>query len=260
MLWTLVLATLLIGLLPLLDATRLQLGADPFADPVGHLSRGQEFLVGLSLVFGHDGLGIVMGLIVGLLMAYGRRGEAAATAVAFLGAIVADRLAKLWIAAPRPYLRGDAQLAVPAVPRLLLVAIVAGLLLCAVVPRWRRVALLAAVSVAVMSGAALVLAHFVPVVAGRDGFPSGHATGSMTLAAVSVILSWRTRFRTIVIAGAALMLVGVGVSRVYIDAHYPADIVGGWCVGLAVVGLAWLLPTVGAGSVRHPPQVPSPQH
>ena len=69
-------------------------------------------------------------------------------------------------------------------------------------------------------------------------FPSGHAMGSMTLAAVLVALAWRTRWRWPVVAAASAFVLLVGLSRVYLGVHYPSDILAGWCAALAwVVGL-----------------------
>lgn len=73
-------------------------------------------------------------------------------------------------------------------------------------------------------------------------FPSGHAMGSMTLAAVLVILAWRTRWRWPVVAAMAVFVPMVGLSRVYLGVHYPSDIVAGWCAALVwVVGSALLV-------------------
>jgi membrane-associated phospholipid phosphatase len=59
-------------------------------------------------------------------------------------------------------------------------------------------------------------------------FPSGHAMGSMTLAWVLLLLSWRTRWRWPV----AVLVIGftamVGLSRIYLGVHYPSDILAGW--------------------------------
>lgn len=69
-------------------------------------------------------------------------------------------------------------------------------------------------------------------------FPSGHAMGSMTLAAVLVALAWRTRWRWPVTLAAVVFVVLVGTARVYLGVHYPSDILAGWCAALAwVVGL-----------------------
>lgn len=73
-------------------------------------------------------------------------------------------------------------------------------------------------------------------------FPSGHAMGSMTLAAVLVALAWRTRWRWPVAIAAASFVVLVGVSRVYLGVHYPSDILAGWCAAVAwVMGLYLVL-------------------
>ncbi|SMQ95553.1 phosphatidylglycerophosphatase B [Xanthomonas fragariae] len=69
-------------------------------------------------------------------------------------------------------------------------------------------------------------------------FPSGHAMGSMTLAAVVVALAWNTRWRWPVTIVASLFALLVGVSRIYMGVHYPTDILGGWSAALVwVVGL-----------------------
>jgi undecaprenyl-diphosphatase len=73
-------------------------------------------------------------------------------------------------------------------------------------------------------------------------FPSGHAMGSMTLAAVLVALAWQTRWRWPVTIAAGAFVALVGLSRVYLGVHYPSDILAGWCAALAwVMGLYLVL-------------------
>lgn len=62
------------------------------------------------------------------------------------------------------------------------------------------------------------------------GFPSGHATLS---AACAVVLYYQVprRYRKYLL----ILTLLVGVSRMYLGAHFPLDIVGGWALG-AVVG------------------------
>lgn len=64
-----------------------------------------------------------------------------------------------------------------------------------------------------------------------NGFPSGHAQSSMTfwgLAAVYVRKRWFTLL-------AAVIVLAVSLSRLYLGVHLPIDIVGGLLIGLAVV-------------------------
>lgn len=63
-------------------------------------------------------------------------------------------------------------------------------------------------------------------------FPSGHAMGSATLAAVLVLLAWPTRWRWPVALAAAVFVVLVGLARLYLGVHYPSDILAGWAAAL----------------------------
>ena len=65
------------------------------------------------------------------------------------------------------------------------------------------------------------------------GFPSGHAQDSTTFWA---LLSLNFRRRILAVTGAVVVLM-VGISRVYLGMHYPAQVIGGWIIGLAVAGL-----------------------
>lgn len=59
-------------------------------------------------------------------------------------------------------------------------------------------------------------------------FPSGHAMGSMTLAAVVVSLAWNTRWRWPVAIAASGFAVLVGVSRIYLGCIIPPT---SWAAG-----------------------------
>jgi undecaprenyl-diphosphatase len=67
-------------------------------------------------------------------------------------------------------------------------------------------------------------------------FPSGHAMGSMTLAAVLALLAWHSRWRWPVPVVAIAFAVLVGASRVYLGVHFPSDILAGWSAALAWTG------------------------
>lgn len=74
------------------------------------------------------------------------------------------------------------------------------------------------------------------------GFPSGHAMAAATLSVALLVVAWPTRWRRPAIAGAVAWTVLIGLSRVYLGAHWPSDVVGGWAAGGALaLGLCALL-------------------
>lgn len=71
-------------------------------------------------------------------------------------------------------------------------------------------------------------------------FPSGHATVSMAAAATVAYVLWRERLLPGKYATAIAVVVPlvIGFSRTYLDVHWATDVLGAWCVGLFVAGLA----------------------
>lgn len=67
-------------------------------------------------------------------------------------------------------------------------------------------------------------------------FPSNHTVGITALGLVAALLSWSSRWRWPVAGLALLLVLMVGVSRVYLCAHYPTDVLAGW-----VLGTAWVM-------------------
>ena len=65
------------------------------------------------------------------------------------------------------------------------------------------------------------------------GFPSGHAQDSTTFWAW-ISLDFRKRILGIV---GVVIVAAVGMSRIYLGLHYPAQVIGGWVIGLAVAGI-----------------------
>jgi membrane-associated phospholipid phosphatase len=70
-------------------------------------------------------------------------------------------------------------------------------------------------------------------------FPSGHAAYATTWIAVAVAL---TRERGLpsqaaIVTGAVLLTAAIGMTRVYLRAHYWSDVAGGWALGIAIFGL-----------------------
>lgn len=72
--------------------------------------------------------------------------------------------------------------------------------------------------------------------AGDFGFPSGHTTMAFALAAVLHPLL-PARWRALVWALATV----VGLARMHVGVHWPADVVGGAALGIAIGSSAWLV-------------------
>jgi len=171
----------------------------------------------------------------------GRRGDTLLAIVAFVAADLLSRLAKVATDAPRPTLAEPPPVSIGTVPEGIVILALGALLVSCVVPMWRRHSLLFALGITLAVVPVAAMAWTIPLVRGFDGFPSGHATASMAAGLIAVIVSWPTRFRAAVVITSVIVIGGVGLSRVYLEAHYPADVVAGWCLGVAPVGATWFL-------------------
>ena len=78
-----------------------------------------------------------------------------------------------------------------------------------------------------------------------NSFPSGHsllaAVVYLTLGALVARLVAKRRHKIYVMSVAVLLMVLVGVSRVYLGVHYPTDVLAGWSVGLLWAIICWLV-------------------
>jgi undecaprenyl-diphosphatase len=76
-------------------------------------------------------------------------------------------------------------------------------------------------------------------------FPSGHATQSMAFyAMLAFLLTARVSGRTRWGLGAALVILVVGATRIYLGAHWFTDVLGGYALGgcwVALVAAAWVV-------------------
>lgn len=82
---------------------------------------------------------------------------------------------------------------------------------------------------------------------GGFGFPSGHAAFSAACAGI-LYYHLPRRYRKYML----LIVLGVGISRMYLGAHFPLDIVGGWALGVLVASVIALLFGMPAKSLNTP--------
>lgn len=65
-------------------------------------------------------------------------------------------------------------------------------------------------------------------------FPSGHASGSIIAYGLLTYLAWHflpASWAAIVTVTLVLLTILIGISRVYLGAHYASDVLGGWIIG-----------------------------
>ena len=79
-----------------------------------------------------------------------------------------------------------------------------------------------------------VVTHIDPP--GGHSFPSGHSMISAALYMTLAVLIARTlktrRQRVFVVAMGAIMMMMIGITRLYLGVHYPTDVIAGWTAGL----------------------------
>ncbi|MDQ2934350.1 MAG: phosphatase PAP2 family protein [Chloroflexota bacterium] len=214
---------------------------DLLPEPLAGGSHIDDIIFGfLTLVGGDNGLVVLISVGLLVLMLGGQNRKAAFFLVAIAGARIAGRVLKAVVDVPRP--ASEAPIFAPAIPAVVPAALAIALLVTGLALRRRPAALAGAILIGLL-GLERLTEVALPVRQGFDSFPSGHAVGSMALALATIVVTWeRPRWRVPVVAAALLFTVGVGLSRVYLDLHHPADVLAGWCVALAWVmgiGMSW---------------------
>ncbi|CAM3114511.1 phosphatase PAP2 family protein [Filibacter tadaridae] len=70
---------------------------------------------------------------------------------------------------------------------------------------------------------------------GGYSFPSGHATNAITFYGILSFLLWRhipTYWgRTFLVIFSTIMILMIGISRIYLGVHYPSDVIAGYFAG-----------------------------
>ncbi|MFI0820174.1 phosphatase PAP2 family protein [Streptomyces sp. NPDC021098] len=135
----------------------------------------------------------------------------------------------------------------PAGAAALIVAAVTGCLLL----RRPRAAVFVVAGAAMSVGAATLLKHLVGRTIHGEGnlsYPSGHTAFLTALALIGALLATgrsglgRTAGTSLVLASALVAGAAMGWAQVALGAHYPTDVLGGWCTALAVTpATAWLV-------------------
>jgi undecaprenyl-diphosphatase len=76
-------------------------------------------------------------------------------------------------------------------------------------------------------------------------FPSGHSAMSpivyFTLAGILAAGEPNRVAKTLLLGVAAVLVLGIGVSRVYLGVHWPTDVLAGWAMGTVVALVATLV-------------------
>nr|WP_206439447.1 phosphatase PAP2 family protein [Streptomyces scabichelini] len=138
-------------------------------------------------------------------------------------------------------------LAEPVGAAMLVVAAVAGCLLL----RRPRAAVLIVAGVVLTVGTARLLKSLVGRTIHGDGnlsYPSGHTAFLTALALMVALLATgrlglgRAAGTSLALAAALVAGAAMGWAQVALGAHYPTDVLGGWCTALAVIPMtAWLV-------------------
>jgi len=134
------------------------------------------------------------------------------------------------------------------------VVIAGAALACAALALWRA---WAGIGVLVVGLAATVVAvHVAKATVDRprpddslvethgSAYPSGHAAYAVAWIAIAVLLSRvvpRLAGRAFLVVAATVLAVLVGLSRVYLHAHWWSDVVGGWGLGATILSLCGIL-------------------
>lgn len=75
-------------------------------------------------------------------------------------------------------------------------------------------------------------------------FPSGHASGSVIAYGLLIYLCWHylpSMWALLITILLSSLVITIGVSRVYLGAHYASDVIGGWIIGAITLGIIFFI-------------------
>ena len=71
-------------------------------------------------------------------------------------------------------------------------------------------------------------------------FPSGHASGSIIAYGLLAYIAWQVLpqpWSSIVVVALIALIILIGISRIYLGAHFPSDVIAGWLLGGVVLAM-----------------------
>jgi undecaprenyl-diphosphatase len=75
------------------------------------------------------------------------------------------------------------------------------------------------------------------------GFPSGHTMGATLLYGLLALFAWKTLksrpARFVSLIGACLLILLIGLTRIYLGAHYLSDVLGALAAGVLWLAFCW---------------------
>ena len=173
----------------------------------------------------------------GFLWVAGARRAAVYLVTVYLAATVATEVLKAALPVARPAAVYQVPLRMSEAEDLLWIAFAAILVLAFWRTRWRWGAVIGAA----LFGLGLFFDPMPLATPGVDSFPSGHSLRSIALVA-SLLFALPKRPSRGLVAAATVVVILIGVSRVYLGEHHPTDVVAGWLAGLTLVTLLTLIP------------------
>ncbi len=71
-------------------------------------------------------------------------------------------------------------------------------------------------------------------------FPSGHSMVSMSFYGLLIYLcfkNYKKRWKPLIISMLAIIILFIGISRIYLGVHYTSDVLGGFFLGITWIGI-----------------------